>query len=73
MIYLTNITAEITISGSTFTSASSSDYFLIAEATNQWGTTGSNGASVTVTADFAQSTVSTYAGSTSSISWTVSS
>ncbi len=72
MIYLTNITAEITISGSTFNSASTSDYFLIAEATNQWGTTGSNGATVTVKADFAKSTVTTYAGSTSSLSWTVS-
>ncbi len=73
MIYLTNITAEITISGSTFNSASTSDYFLIAEATNQWGTTGSNGATVTVTADFAKSTVTTYAGSTSSLTWTVKS
>ncbi len=73
MVYLTNITAEITISGSTFNSASTSDYFLIAEATNQWGTTGSNGASVTVTADFAKSTVTTYVGSTSSLSWSVNS
>ncbi len=71
MIYLTNITAEITLSGNTF-SYGTSDYFLIAEATNQWGTTGSNGATVTVKADFAKSTVSTYAGSTSSLSWTVS-
>ncbi|MCR5078475.1 MAG: hypothetical protein K6B65_00915 [Bacilli bacterium] len=72
MFYLTNITAEITLDGNTFTQASSSDYFLMAEATDQWGTSGSNGATVTVTADFAQSTVSTYVGSTSSISWTVS-
>ncbi len=72
MFYLTNITAEITLSGNTFTSGSSSDYFLIAEATNQWGTTGSNGADVSVTADFAKSSVSTYVGSTSELSWTVS-
>ncbi len=70
MIYLTNITAEITLSGNTFNQASSSDYFLMAEATNQWGTTGSNGADVTVTADFQKSSVSTYVGSTSDLSWT---
>ncbi len=72
MFYLTNIEAVLALSGCTFTSASSSDYFLMAEATDQWGTTGSNGADVTVTADFAQSTVSTYVGSTSELSWTVS-
>ncbi len=71
MFYLTNISAELVLSGNTFTSTSSSDYFLIAEATNQWGTTGKNGAEVEVTADFAQSTVSTYVGSTSSLEWNV--
>ncbi|MCR4562372.1 MAG: hypothetical protein K5694_04130 [Bacilli bacterium] len=68
MIYLTNITAELALSGNTFNSASSSDYFLIAEATNQWG---QGGADVTVTADFAKSSVNTYTGATSSLSWTV--
>ncbi|MCR5349537.1 MAG: hypothetical protein K6E20_00950, partial [Acholeplasmatales bacterium] len=72
MIYMTNITAEITISGSTFSYASG-QYFLLCEATNQWGTTGKNGATATVKADFEESSVSTYSGSTSSISWTVSS
>lgn len=70
MFYLTNITAEITLCGNTFTQASSSDYLLIAEATNQWGSTGSNGASVTMkltNQDWDKT--KTYIGSTSSISY----
>ncbi len=43
MFYLTNIEAVITLSGNTFTSASSDDYFIMCEETNQWGTVGSNG------------------------------
>ncbi len=48
MFYLTNITAVITLNGNTFNQASSSDYFIMAEETNQWGTVGSNGATVTM-------------------------
>jgi len=49
MIYVTNITAEIELSNNTFTQASSSDYFIIAEETDQWGSVGSNGGKVTLT------------------------
>lgn len=49
MFFITNITAEITLDGNTFTSASSSDYFLMAEETDQWGTVGSNGGTVKMT------------------------
>ncbi len=70
MIYATNITAMVTLSGNTFTQALSSDYLLIAEATNQWGTTGKNGASVTVKlSDQDWDEDKTYHGSTSSISY----
>ena len=43
MFYLTNISAEITLSGNTFNSASSDDYFAVCEETDQWGNIGSNG------------------------------
>jgi len=46
MFYITNISAEITLNGNTFNSASTDDYFLIAEGTNQWGQSGSNGGKV---------------------------
>ena len=49
MFYVTNITAEITLDGNTFTSASESDYWLVAEETDQWGKSGSNGGKVTMT------------------------
>ncbi len=48
MFYTTNIVASITLNGNTFSQASSSDYFLIAEETSQWGTVGKNGATVTM-------------------------
>lgn len=68
MIYCTNITASITLSGNAFMQGSTDDYFLIAEATDQWGTTGSNGATVTVTATNQNlSNYTAYQGSTSSI------
>ncbi len=70
MFYLTNITAVVTLSENTFNQASSSDYLLMAEATNQWGNSGSNGASVTVklsNQDWDES--KTYCGSTSSITY----
>lgn len=70
MFYLTNITAVITLSNNTFSQSSSSDYLLMAEATNQWGNTGSNGASVTVKlSDQTWDNSRTYCGSTSSISY----
>ena len=70
MFYLTNISAVITLSGNTFTSASSSDYLLMAEATNQWGKTGSNGASVQVKLSSQNwDKTKTYCGSTSSITY----
>jgi len=43
MFYITNITAQITLNGNTFNSASDFDYLFIAEETNQWGTVGKNG------------------------------
>lgn len=46
MFYVTNITAEITLSNNTFTLASSSDYFLKLEETSAWGNKGSNGGKV---------------------------
>ncbi len=49
MFYLTNITADISLSGNTFTQASSSDYLLVAESTDQWGNSSSNGAIVSLT------------------------
>ena len=49
MFYLTNITADISLSGNTFTQASSSDYLLVAESTDQWGNSSSNGATVSLT------------------------
>lgn len=71
MIYLTNITAEITLSGNKMVQQSSSDYFIMCEATNQWGTTGQNGATVTldVTSQDLSDLTSTnaYVGSTSSL------
>ncbi len=70
MFFLTNITAVITLSNNTFSQSSSSDYLLMAEATNQWGNTGSNGASVSVKlSDQAWDNSRTYCGSTSSISY----
>ena len=70
MFYLTNITAVVTLESNTFVQASSEDYLMIAESTNQWGTTGKNGASVTVKL-FSQDwdTSKTYTGSNSSISY----
>lgn len=69
MIYLTNITAEITLSGNTMVQQSSSDYFIMCEATNQWGTTGQNGATVTLdvtSQDLSDLTsIKAYVGSTS--------
>lgn len=49
MIYVTNITADITLNGNTFNKASENDYLLITEETDQWGRTGSNGGKVTLT------------------------
>ena len=70
MFYLTNITAVITLSNNTFSQSSSSDYLLMAEATNQWGNAGSNGASVSVKLlDQTWDNSRTYCGSTSSISY----
>ncbi len=70
MFYLTNITAVITLSGNTFNQTSSSDYLLMAEATNQWGKTGSNGASVSIQlSNQAWDSSKTYCGSTSNISY----
>ena len=70
MFYLTNITAVVTLESNTFVQASSEDYLMIAESTNQWGTSGKNGASVTVKL-FSQDwdTSKTYTGSNSSISY----
>ena len=48
MFYLTNITADISLSGNTFTQASSSDYLLVAESTDQWGNSSTNGATVSL-------------------------
>lgn len=70
MFYLTNIDAVITLSGNSLNQASSSDYLLIAEATNQWGSAGSNGASVTLSLnnqDWDSNKV--FVGSTSSVSY----
>lgn len=70
MFYVTNITAVVTLSGNTFTQASSSDYLMIAEATNQWGSTGKNGATVTIKLSYQEwDKTKTYSGSTSSISY----
>lgn len=68
MFFCTNITADITLEGNTFTPASSDDYFVLAEATSAWGTSGSNGAAVNITATNQDLTSYTaYKGSTSSI------
>ena len=70
MFYLTNITAVVSLTGNTFSQASSSDYLMVAESTNQWGSTGSNGAKVTVKLTSQDwDTSKTYIGSTSSISY----
>ncbi len=70
MFYLTNITAVVTLSGNSFNQASTSDYLLLAEATNQWGTTGKNGATVTVKlTNQSWDKSKTYVGSTSSVSY----
>lgn len=70
MFYLTNITAVVSLTNNTFTQASSSDYLMMAEATNQWGKTNSNGASVTVSLSSQDwDSSKTYIGSTSSISY----
>lgn len=69
MIYLTNITAVISVGGNTYNRASTSDYYLVAEATNQWGRTGSNGATVTLSGSDKTTILSKYyVGSTSSVS-----
>lgn len=47
MFYITNITAKINLSGNTFDY--SSEYFLVAEETDQWGKIGSNGGKATLT------------------------
>ncbi|MBR4571437.1 MAG: hypothetical protein IKO19_12330 [Candidatus Riflebacteria bacterium] len=47
MFFITNITAKINLSGNTFDY--SSDYFIIAEETDQWGKVGSNGGKATLT------------------------
>lgn len=69
MFYITNITAEITLSDNDYNY--NCDYFMIAEATNQWGTTGSNGATVTLYVPSSELSTyngySYYTGSTSSI------
>ncbi|MCR5506169.1 MAG: Ig-like domain-containing protein [Bacilli bacterium] len=70
MFYLTNITAVVTLSNNTFTQKSSSDYLMMAEATDQWGSSGSNGATVTVKlTNQTFDTTKTYVGSTSSITY----
>ena len=70
MFYLTNIQAVVTLSNNTFTQASSSDYLMIAESTNQWGNSGKNGATVSVKLNNQNwDTSKTYSGSTSSISY----
>ncbi len=70
MFYLTNITAVVTLESNTFVQASSEDYLMIAESTNQWGTSGKNGASVTVKLSSQDwDTSKTYTGSNSSISY----
>lgn len=73
MIYVTNITAVIALTNNTFTPASSSDYFIITEETDQWGTVGSNGGKVTITASSQDLTSYTaFKGASSSNSLTVS-
>lgn len=70
MFYLTNITAVVSLTNNILTQASSSDYLLVAEATSAWGTTGSNGATVTVKLSNQDWTkTNTYVGSTSSVSY----
>ncbi len=70
MFYLTNITAVVSLTGNTFSQASSSDYLMVAESTNQWGNNGSNGAKVTVKLTSQDWDASkTFTGSNSSISY----
>lgn len=70
MFYATNITAEVTLNNNVFAQASSEDYLLIAEATNQWGNSGNNEANVTVKlTDQEWDESKTYCGSTSNISY----
>ncbi len=73
MIYVTNITAVIALTNNTFTRAADSDYFILAEETNQWGTVGSNGGKVTLTASNQDlSSYTAFKGGSSSNSLTVS-
>ncbi len=67
LFYITNITAQITISG-TGNTFSYSGNFLTAEATSEWGSSGSNGAAVTLTSAQSLTGSSVYVGSTSSLS-----
>ncbi len=70
MFFLTNISAVVTLMNNTFTQVSSSDYLMIAEATNQWGKTNSNGATVKLKlSDQEWDTSKTFSGSSSSISY----
>lgn len=70
MFYLTNIIAVVTLSNNTFTQASTSDYLMLAEATDQWGKTNSNGATVKVKlSNQTWDKSKTYTGSTSSITY----
>ncbi len=70
MFYLTNISAVVTLSDNTFTQASTSDYLMLAEATDQWGKTNSNGATVKVKlSNQTWDQSKTYIGSTSSITY----
>lgn len=70
MFYLTNISAVVSLTNNTFTQASSSDYLLLAEATNQWGKKNSNGATVKIKlSNQTWNKTKTYVGFTSSISY----
>lgn len=70
MFYLTNITADISLSGNTFVQESSSDYLLVAESTNQWGSSSSNGANVNITLSNQDWDVNrTFVGTISSITY----
>lgn len=67
MFYCTNITANITLNNNSFTF--NNTYFLVAEATSAWGTSGRNGATVVMNlTSQSLSSYSAYTGSTSSIS-----
>lgn len=70
MFYLTNITAVVSLTNNTFSQASASDYLLLAESTDQWGKTNSNGATVKVKlSDQDWDASKTFCGSSSSISY----